>query len=30
MIKTFALRLVSFINSTIVNDCASTEEKIFT
>lgn len=25
--KTFALRLVSFINSTIANDCASTEEK---
>lgn len=25
--KTFALRLVSFINSTIANDCASIEEK---
>lgn len=25
--KTFALRLVSFINDTIANDCASTEEK---
>lgn len=27
--KTFALRLVSFINNTIANDCASIEEKIY-